>query len=562
MLHGAIEALKLYNNDVVEKGGAMSNLIGQSLDRYHILEQLGEGGMAVVYKAYDTHLDRPVAVKVILPGFEHSEKFLKRFEREARALAKLFHPNIVRVLDYGQHNGLPYLVMEYLPGGTLKKKQGQPLPWQEAARLLAPVARALAYAHQQGILHRDVKPSNILITQSGEPMLSDFGLAKILESQDVADITGSTGVVGTPAYMAPEQITGNKVDQRVDIYALGIVFYELVTGRPPYRADTPAAVMIKAATEPLPRPTQFVPDLPDKVEQVILKALQKDVENRFQNMDELALALERFAADREPVSATISSTIVVQPSPSTDVPSSTLTARPAPSAPQKVIETPRKRSRLPGWAIAGGGMIGLLLIVGIVAGIYNLTGGYGVRNVETATPSPTAILRTPTKFPTPVHTSTPMPVFTPMPLPILVEPYQPQAGDNYPTLRQLTPGWKAAPGPGVQTWNISVNANQPAVISDGWCTTTKEILDQNFQHLTYIVELDGLPLDLKYLNIVDEQSAGSACKKFFGIIRNWPEGNHVVRIIWHLETNLNDGTSDIPAGEIVNVYNVTVLPPK
>ena len=163
----------------------MTNLIGQSLGRYHILEQLGEGGMAVVYKAYDTRLESDVAVKVIrtenLPQ-SGMDRALKRFEREAKALAKLTHSNIVKVLDYGEYEGKPYLVMPFLPGGTLKEQlKGKPMPWQEAARLLIPIARALAYAHSEGMIHRDVKPSNILITKTGDPMLTDFGIAKIID---------------------------------------------------------------------------------------------------------------------------------------------------------------------------------------------------------------------------------------------------------------------------------------------------------------------------------------------------------------------------------------------
>jgi serine/threonine protein kinase len=395
----------------------MTSLVGQSLDRYHILEQLGEGGMAVVYKAYDTHLDCPVAVKVILPSFEHTDKFLKRFEREARALAKLSHPNIVGVIDYGQHNGLPYLVMEYLPGGTLKQKLGQLMPWQEAARLLAPIGRALAYAHQQGILHRDVKPSNILITQSGEPMLSDFGLAKILEAQESMDLTGSTGVVGTPEYMAPEQITSNAADRRVDIYSLGVVFYELVSGRTPYRADTPAAVMIKAATEPLPRPTQFAPNLPETVEQVILKAMEKDPENRYQNMDELAQALERLAADREPVPATVPTVIAALPfSPGTPTPkipaqaTGTGQRSAPPSVPVgKAAEVPKKRANWLGWVIGGGGfLIFVLLILVVIFAIgYFLTDGFKNFTFGTVTASPTVPAQLPTTVPTAVSTRLP-----------------------------------------------------------------------------------------------------------------------------------------------------------
>ena len=276
----------------------MPSLIGQSLGRYHILEQLGEGGTAIVYKAFDTQLERNVALKVIrtekLAG-ETGGRMLKRFEREARALARLDHPNIVRVIDYGDHDGQPFLVMDYIPSGTLKQKLGRPMPWQEAARLLAPIAAALAFAHERNVIHRDVKPSNILLTDSGTPMLSDFGVAKMLDTEETGDLTGSGIGVGTPEYMAPEQFHG-KTDERADVYALGVVFYEMLTRRRPYMADPPAAVIIKQATDPLPRPRQFAADLPEGVEQVLLKALAKDPAHRYPSMAEFAAALEKVAA--------------------------------------------------------------------------------------------------------------------------------------------------------------------------------------------------------------------------------------------------------------------------
>jgi serine/threonine protein kinase len=274
----------------------MGNLIGKSLGRYHILEQLGEGGMAVVYKAYDTRLERNVAIKVILPQKQHTEKFIKRFEREAKALAQLSHPNIVKVIDYGEHEQMPYLVMEYIPGGTLKQKlSGKSMPWREAVKTLVPIARALGYAHQQKIIHRDVKPSNILITDSGEPMLSDFGIAKIVESEETLDLTGTGIGVGTPEYMSPEQAQGTSVDARADVYSLGVVFYEMVTGRKPYQADTPMAVVWKLASEPLPRPREFVRELPDSIEQFLVKALAKSSKDRFQDMSVFGTVLEKIA---------------------------------------------------------------------------------------------------------------------------------------------------------------------------------------------------------------------------------------------------------------------------
>jgi peptide/nickel transport system substrate-binding protein len=282
------------------------DFIGHSLGRYHVVEQLGQGGMAKVYKAFDTRLERHVAIKVILPERHQSEEFLKRFEREAKALARLSHPNIVKVLDYGEHEGHPYLVMEYLPGGTLKPRLGKPVPWQEASKILAPIARALSAAHEHKILHRDVKPSNILLTEGGEPMLSDFGVAKMLEADQSLELTGTGVGIGTPEYMAPEQGLGKPADYRSDVYSLGIVFYELVVGRNPYKADTPLAVLLKHVSEPLPRPRDTIRDLPEAVERVLFKALAKKPEDRFQDMATFAQALENLAQGKKASVARVS----------------------------------------------------------------------------------------------------------------------------------------------------------------------------------------------------------------------------------------------------------------
>ena len=274
----------------------MNDLSGQDIGRYHILEPLGEGGMAKVYKAFDTHLENEVAVKVIrtdqlAPAM--LDRTIKRFEREAKEVAKLSHPNIVRVMDYGEQDGVPYLVMQYLHGGTLKQLLGKPMPYQKAAALLVPIARALEYAHQHKMVHRDVKPANILVTDSGEPMLTDFGIVKMLDVEDGNTLTGTGVGLGTPQYMAPEQWMGN-FSAEVDQYSLGVVFYELVTGHRPYNADTPAAVLLKQAADPLPRPSTFVPGLPDEVEQVLFKSLAKNPQDRYPSMSEMASALTRL----------------------------------------------------------------------------------------------------------------------------------------------------------------------------------------------------------------------------------------------------------------------------
>jgi eukaryotic-like serine/threonine-protein kinase len=358
----------------------MHDLIGQSLGRYHILEQLGEGGMATVFKAYDIRLERDVAVKVIRRGAfppDQLERIIKRFEREAKALARLNHSNIVKVTDYGEHEGAPYLVMPYLPGGTLKKyiKGHGQVPWQEAIKILLPIAEALHYAQSQNIIHRDVKPSNIILTEGGQPMLTDFGVAKLFDLEETAELTGTGVGVGTPEYMAPEQFQGKNIDSRADVYSLGVVLFELLTGRKPYSADTPAAVIIKQATEPLPRPTQIVPDLPIRLEEVLFKALAKDINNRYASMDEFAIALEA------------------------------------------VLQAPTPRRwripRLLRYGKAGGIILGIVLVVGLAGWLTGKPAAIFSTHTLTLIPTLTVYL-TPTSTFTPVFTASPTASPTPL----------------------------------------------------------------------------------------------------------------------------------------------------
>jgi serine/threonine protein kinase len=289
----------------------MSGLIGQNFGRYQILEQLGEGGMATVYKAYDSRLDREVAIKVIrrdaFPA-DQIDMLLKRFERESKSLAKLSHPNIVGVLDYGEHEGSPYLVMEYLSGGTLKELLGKPMAWRDAIKLILPIAHALEYVHDRNIINRDIKPSNVLMTDKGQPMLTDFGLVKIFgdEAKEGTNLTSSGSGLGTPDYMAPEQWTGEPTTQS-DLYSLGVVLYEMITGYRPYTADTPAGVLLKQATEPLPLPKQYISDLPQNVESVLLKVLAKQPKDRYPDVHTFVNELQNLLACKE-VLATLTKT--------------------------------------------------------------------------------------------------------------------------------------------------------------------------------------------------------------------------------------------------------------
>jgi serine/threonine-protein kinase len=388
------------------------NLTGQPLGRYHILEPLGEGGMATVYKAFDTRLEREVAVKVIRrEAFPPNqlERILARFEREAKSLARLNHPNIVKVHDFGDHDGAPYLVMEYLPGGTLKDRLGKPMNWQDAAKILLPVAEALEYAHEQKMVHRDVKPSNILLTGKGAPLLTDFGVAKLLDQEDGQTLTGTGVGVGTPEYMAPEQWTNKTVPQS-DIYGLGVVFYEMVSGRKPYQADTPAALLLKQANDPLPRPAQFAPGLPDAVERVLLKALAKRVEDRYASMAEFAAALEKLAQDTPaPVAATAHP--AQTPPAAYDQPT-----RDEPLAPTYKPQSAPQSRRVPAWTWGLGGLVLLAFCVLTVIGLYNL-GAASLAPTETRSPTATATFTftaTATRTPTATHTAIPRPTNTPV----------------------------------------------------------------------------------------------------------------------------------------------------
>ncbi len=261
----------------------------EKVGRYQIIEQLGHGGMATVYRAHDPRFNREVAIKILPRDLTLTPQFRTRFDREAQTIASLEHPAIVPVHDYGEEDGQPYLVMRLMQGGSLADRLREgPLPIREVSKILDRIGSALDRAHEAGVIHRDLKPGNILFDQYGDAYLADFGIARMANSS--ATLTGS-GLIGTPAYMSPEQIEGKVVDGRTDIYALGIIVFEMLTGERPYQADTPAMLLVKQMTEPMPRVLDVKPDLPPGCEDVITRATAKQVAARYEKASQLAETL-------------------------------------------------------------------------------------------------------------------------------------------------------------------------------------------------------------------------------------------------------------------------------
>lgn len=349
--------------------------IGQTIgNRYKIESFIGQGGMSSVYKATDPNLSRTVAIKVIHPHLSNDPQFLRRFEHEAAAVARLRHPNIIQVYDFNHENNVYYMVMEYVPGQDLKEQlkalsaKHQRLPLAETIRIMGAVCEAVSYAHEQNMIHRDLKPANIMINPQGQPILTDFGVAKMLDGLDHT-VTGA--IIGTAKYLSPEQAKGERPDERSDVYSLGVMLYEMVAGRPPFDADTTVAVLMKHVNEPIPDVRQVQSDIPEALVRIIEKALDKDKNKRYQSAIQMAVALKTLnlnnqsyavdEADRKTV-ASFRMADYENERAKTDE-SMRRQAVPAPAAPP--VSATKSSSSMP--ILVGVGAVVLLLIVGLVA---------------------------------------------------------------------------------------------------------------------------------------------------------------------------------------------------
>ncbi|MBI5290623.1 MAG: serine/threonine protein kinase [Chloroflexi bacterium] len=389
-----------------------TDFTGKTFGSYQLVAPLGRGGMASVYRGYQQSIDRSVAVKVLPPEFLHDPNFSARFVAEARTLARLTHPSILPLYDFGTANDVPYIIMPLMAHGTLAERLGRgPLANAELLRVLTPMASALDYAHTQGVLHRDVKPSNILFDQNDTPFLADFGIAKAVEA--TSGLTG-TGVVGTPDYMSPEQARGEQLDGRSDNYALAVVAYQCLTGHALFKATTPMGVMLKHATEPPPPVQQARPDLPAAVDAVMQKSLSKRPADRYATAAEFVRALGASfvsvtSTARPPSRPPEMATVIERPA---------TAARPTPAplqqhtvmAPAEALAPPaQKKSGAGKWLILGS-VIGVAAVLGVcVLGSGLLVGLMNV--VSTSTPVPTD---------TPFPTETPIPIPTDTEVPIVV----------------------------------------------------------------------------------------------------------------------------------------------
>ncbi len=341
--------------------------------RYEVVRALARGGMAEVYLAHDQLLDRPVAVKVLFPEYAREESFVERFRREAQAAANLSHPNIVAIYDWGQEDNTYFIVMEYVDGQSVRdliRSRGRLSP-QEAAQIGADIAGALGYAHRAGVVHRDVKPGNVLFTPGGVVKVTDFGIARAGTSEGLTQ-TGS--VMGTATYFSPEQAQGLPVDGRSDVYSLGVVLYEMVCGAPPFAGETPVAVAYKHVREDVEPPSRRVPTLPPDFDRIVLAAMAKDPDSRYQSAEDLRTDLLRFLRGQAPLAAPVTAEVAAITGSMTAAQPTVAAPAVAPPGARRVVQQEEETGRRRGPILA---IIALLLVLGAIAAALVLLLGSG-----------------------------------------------------------------------------------------------------------------------------------------------------------------------------------------
>jgi tRNA A-37 threonylcarbamoyl transferase component Bud32 len=383
-------------------------MTNNTFGRYEIRAELGRGGMATVYHAFDPHFQRHVALKILPRAFMHDESFRERFVREARSIALLEHWAIVPVYDYGEQDEQPFFVMRFMPGGSLLDRiEWGRLSLDEVTPTIERIATALDFAHRKDVIHRDVKPANILFDEEGDAYLSDFGIVKLTEA--TAQLTGS-GFVGTPTYMAPEMVHEGGVTPLIDVYALGVTLFQALSGDPPYKADTPMGTALAHATQPIPDLCAQCPDLPGELQMIVEGALAKDPADRYQSAGALVADLRSVVAHRfSSASAPEATTLVEAPAvmPEAPLPDAPL-AEPTPprpmatravAAPRPASPAARPRRKFPIWVV---GLLGLVIVMGLGVALWPRGGKEDVNELVTVEPSLLPLSETPPSSAAPV----------------------------------------------------------------------------------------------------------------------------------------------------------------
>lgn len=376
-------------------------LIGKQINGYEMLSLIGLGGMARVYLARQHSMNRQVALKVLPKQFINDDTYLGRFEREVQIVSQLEHRNIIPVYDYGEFEGQPYIVMRYMPSGSVDDLLSRgALPFAKIVNILAQIAPALDYAHTKGVLHRDLKPSNILLDEADGAYLTDFGIARLAHQKGTTITT--QGVVGTPSYMSPEQAQGKTLDGRSDVYSLGVMLFELATGRRPFESDTPYSIAVMQVTTSPPSPRSYNALLSASMEAVILKSLQKDPAQRYQTAQALYDAFKQAveqpnapitpATPARPVQS-VQSSASYTPAPALPVaPAPFVTRYPTPQNVSYVNGKPRKRPLSAWWGLALGGLFGCgALAVLVVVAMLLANQVLPVPPTQSLSPSPSVL---------------------------------------------------------------------------------------------------------------------------------------------------------------------------
>ncbi len=565
---------------------------GQQIDRYRIVRHIARGGMADVYLAEDVDLQRKIALKLMLETLAADTQFVRRFRREARAVARLDHPNIVQIYTVGQTpTQQPYIAMQFIEGGSLRDKlqqlaeRGKLLTTEQALNITRQIAEALAVAHNARIIHRDLKPGNVLIRPDGKPVLVDLGIA-VVEGADKLTQTG--GIIGTPHYMSPEQVKGVQLDGRSDLYSLGIILYEMLAGMRPFAADSSIAVLHQQVYDEPPPLNKRRPDLPPQVTAVVETCLKKEPSERFPQAEAMIAAIDRALQAAGKGGPNPRATQVL-----THLNDSALISR------QRVAHTPtteqKRRPIIPVWAMA---TLAVMVTAVIITVMLQLRGGSdpplvaptvttqkempgtaaaSLSQIPTAsnTPTPeitkpppspifepTATILPPTATmapaitlpPTATPTLTPTLAPPPTPIKVIASPATNQTFRNTPSIWKLT-SFRDMQQPGVETYRVTINAGETWRWSFSWCAENNQQLQTISAPLTVNFLLDDTPLlDSQLLQHTVDESSGWKCRYWSTILTDWQRGETVkLEVRYYLSEAIYDGRDSYASGEYSQV---------